>query len=141
MNKKVIFSVMLVCLLALSLAFIGCDNGSTGEDTYSMHGSGLTSYEWSIRGLGSIQPSELINQNLNKTVVAQFIAALAADDYGRHFFSQSEAQIRTLLAGYVNDANINIMISKLKFQGWVFYGKQPPEDGNDFADIIGIIKE
>jgi hypothetical protein len=108
-------------------------------DTYSIHGSGLTQAEWNSNGLGAIDPSQLINQSFNDTVVAQFIAALAADDYGVHGYSQSEAQLRTSLAGYGND--VNTIISKLKTQGWVFYATRNTVDPNEYADIIGIIKE
>jgi hypothetical protein len=238
MNKKVIFPVMLVGLLALSLAFVGCDNGSTSNypppthgfeysvgigtltitgaglasepqdgdsftlsydgstltgtievagssvtfknqsgttaftitdvsnpvinatisfddgsskavnetlnsDKYSMHGSGLTQEEWNTFGLGSIDPSDLIDESYNDTVVAQYFIALAADAVGRHAYSRSEAQIRALLAdGGISAGDITAIISKLKTQGWVLYGRDavvnPLED--DY-EIIGIITE
>jgi hypothetical protein len=48
MKNKLIFLVMLVCILALNLAFISCDNGSTSGNAPSTNGrltlSGLEAY-------------------------------------------------------------------------------------------------
>ncbi|MDR1970347.1 MAG: hypothetical protein LBQ46_00350 [Treponema sp.] len=53
MNKKVIFPVMLVCLLALSLAFVGCDNGSTDSEPVKT---------FTLTGISNIQKENEVGQ-------------------------------------------------------------------------------
>jgi hypothetical protein len=45
MNKKLVFLAMLVSLLALSLVFVSCDNGTTSKGEYHLKwGATATNY-------------------------------------------------------------------------------------------------
>lgn len=59
MNKKLVFSVMLVSLLALSLAFVSCDNGTTnpsgdGTGTFRIKITGIPESVMAAGGSGQI---------------------------------------------------------------------------------------
>jgi len=126
-------------VLILSLAVISCGKEDE-EKTYSVYGVGVSQTEWnSFSMLGSgLAPSALINKSLTASEVNEAFTLLAADSEGTQLSNQTEAQLRTLSSGFGFDSDVDVIINKLKQQGWVLYATTQTKDSGDYADIIGI---
>jgi hypothetical protein len=58
MNKKVIFSSFLVCLLALSLGFVSCDNGTSPDSGDFPNPPPPSPYVFTVQGITNAQRTE-----------------------------------------------------------------------------------
>ena len=127
MKKKLVFSGMLVCLLALGLSMIACDNGTTGGDGGSETVPAALQGNWLRDSDGSERYLVFVSNNFH-TSSSSFASAKAdAEDWARRGYGVTSVTADTIVYKTAIDtrsATYAIAGDKLTFDGRT-YTKQP----------------